>query len=201
MALTRRERAAETRRRMMAAAYALFSERGYAATTMESVAKEAGVAVQTLYFTFHTKAELLQAAFEFAVLGPDETPPHLSAWQQEVESAPDVQTAVRALVDGVIPILERAARLVWVVAGDEAARATYEHNEQLRRDGYVHLVEVLAAKQPLRKGLSPERALDVLLALTGPHQFHLFVEEYGWDVQEYRDWIVGVVLRELFGIG
>lgn len=184
----------------MAAAYALFSERGYAATTMESVAKEAGVAVQTLYFTFHTKAELLQAAFEFAVLGPDETPPHLSAWQQEVESAPDVQTAVRALVDGVLPILERAARLVWVVAGDEAARTTYEHNERLRRDGYIHLVEVLAAKQPLRKGLSPERALDVLLALTGPHQFHLFVEEYSWDVQEYRDWIVGVVLRELFGI-
>lgn len=186
---------------MMAAAYALFSERGYAATTMASVAKEAGVAVQTLYFTFHTKAELLQAAFEFAVLGPDETPPHLSAWQQEVESAPDVQTAVRALVDGTVPILERAARLVWVVAGDEAARATYEHNEQLRRDGYTRLIELLTAKQPLRKDLSPERALDVLLALTGPHQFHLFVEEYGWDVQEYRDWIVGVVLRELFGIG
>lgn len=200
MATTRAERAAETRRRMMAAACSMFSQHGYAATTMESVANEAGVAVQTVYFTFHTKSQLLQAAFEFAVLGPDETPPHLSAWWQEVESAADVEAGVRLLVDGTIPILERAARLVWAVSGDEDARATYQHNEQLRRDGHSQLVEVLTAKQPLRKDLSPERAVDVLLALLGPHQFHVFVGEYGWDVAEYRDWVVAVVLRELFGI-
>lgn len=201
MTPTRKERAAETRRRMMAAAHALFSERGYAATTMQSVADEAGVAVQTIYFTFHTKADLLQAAFEFAVLGPDETPPHLSAWWQEVEAAPDVESAVGVLVDGTLPILERAAPLVWAVAGDEAAKTTYEANEQLRHDGHVQLVDVLTDKHPLREDLSSERAVDILLALVGPHQFHLFIGEYGWDVEEYRDWLVGVVLCELFGIG
>lgn len=200
MATTRAERAAETRRRMMGAACSVFSERGYAATTMESVAKEAGVAVQTLYYTFHTKSQLLQAAYEFAVIGPDETPPHLSEWWQKVETARDVEAGVRALVEGTLPILERVARLDWVVSADEDARATYEHNHQLRRDGHVHLLEVLAAKHPLRKDLSPERAVDVLLALVGPHQFHVFVVEYGWEVAEYRDWLVAVVLRELFGI-
>lgn len=198
---TREERAAQTRRRMMAAACQLFSERGYAATTMDAVAKEAGVAVQTTYFTFRTKAALLQAAFEYAVLGPDETPPHLSAWFAEVRSAPDAETAVRTFVDGNFAILRRAAPLVWVVSADKDARATFEHNEKLRREGFRDIVETLATKHPLRDGLSTARAVDVLLVLAGPHQFQVFVGEYGWDLQEYRDWVVAVVLRELFGIG
>jgi AcrR family transcriptional regulator len=185
---------------MMAAACRVFSERGFARTTMAAVAEEAGVAVQTLYFSFHTKAELLQAAYEYAVLGPDETPPHLSQWWRDVESAPDLRRGVEALVDGTIPILERAAPLVWVVRADEEARATYEHNELLRRDGNDVLIQMLAAKQSLRKGLSRDRARDILLALTGPHQFQLLTAEYGWSVQDYRDWVVDAVQRELFEI-
>ena len=123
--VSRKERAAQTRRRMIAAACAVFSERGFAATTMDAVAAEAGVAVQTLYFTFHTKAELLQAAYEHAVTGPEQIPPHLSDWWRQVSDATDVREAVTALVDGTIPILERAAPLVWVVRADaDAGRRT-----------------------------------------------------------------------------
>src|SRR6476619_2512672 len=64
--ITRRERAKATRRRIAEAALARFSEYGYAATTMEAIAADAGVAVQTVYFTFHTKAELLLAAMTVA---------------------------------------------------------------------------------------------------------------------------------------
>lgn len=201
MAATREERAKQTRRRMAAAAFQLFSERGYAATTMDAVAKEAGVAVQTTYFTFRNKAALLQAAYEYAVLGPDEIPPHLSDWYQEARSAPDVVTAVRIFVDGNFTILQRAAPLAWVMSADRDGRATSDYNEGLRRDGFREHIEAFAAKHPLRDGLSPERALDLLLVLVGPHQFQLFVGEYGWDLDEYRDWVVAVVLRELFAIG
>jgi AcrR family transcriptional regulator len=45
---------------MLDAAIACFTTSGYAGTTMAQIAEQAGVAVQTLYFTFHTKAELLQ---------------------------------------------------------------------------------------------------------------------------------------------
>lgn len=201
MATTREQRANETRRRMTAAACTLFSERGYAATTMGAVAEEAGVAVQTTYFTFRNKAALLQAAFEHAVLGPDEVPPHLSDWYREARSAPDVETAVRIFVDGNFTILQRVAPLAWVMSADRDGRATSDYNEGLRRDGFREHIEAFAAKHPLRDGLSPERALDVLLVLVGPHQFQLFVGEYGWDLDEYRDWVVAVVLRELFAIG
>jgi AcrR family transcriptional regulator len=55
--------------RVVEAAFALFSERGYAGATMAQIAEAAGVAVQTLYFAFHTKAALLSRANDFAVMG------------------------------------------------------------------------------------------------------------------------------------
>lgn len=200
MAVTRKDRAAATRRRMMSAACHVFSTRGYAATTMDAVATEADVAVQTLYFTFHTKAQLLQAAYEYAVLGPEQTPPHLSQWWREVESADDVRTAVQRLVDGTLPILERAAPLVWTIRSDEDARATYEHNETLRRAGNEILVQRLVQKHSLRPGLSMAHACDILLAFTGPHQHELFIKEFHWPKEEFRDWVVHAILRELFDI-
>ena len=59
---------------------------------------------------------------------------------------------------------------------------------------------MLVRKQPLRDGLSERKARDVLLALTGPQQFQLLTGEYGWTSEEYAEWVVGAVLRELFGI-
>ncbi|MBA2640718.1 MAG: helix-turn-helix transcriptional regulator [Nocardioidaceae bacterium] len=53
----------------MQAALALFSTAGYAATTIQAVADEAGVAVQTVYAVFGNKRELLRLALEAAVTG------------------------------------------------------------------------------------------------------------------------------------
>lgn len=199
MAQSRKDKAAATRRRMMQASCAIFSKRGYAGTTMDAVAAEAGVAVQTLYYTFRTKSELLQAAYEWAVVA-DGVPPHLSEWWRAVDEATDVRDAVRLLVENTIPILERAAPLVWVVQSDEGARAVYEHNEKLRIDGNQALVRMLAAKHPLRNGLTDDRARDILLVFTGPQQFQLLTAEYGWSSAEYTTWVIGAVLRELFGL-
>jgi AcrR family transcriptional regulator len=185
---------------MMEAAHRIFSERGYAKTTMDAVAAEAGVAVQTLYFTFHTKAELLQAAFEYAVLGPEGTPPHLAEWWDAAEREPDVAKAVAQIVDGTVEVFERAAPLVWAVHGDEDARATYEFNEQLRREGYERIVAFLARKHPLRRGLTRPKARDLMLTLLGPHVFVLLTRELGWSVREFAAWAKAALLRELFGL-
>ena len=68
VAVKRQAKAAATRARIIANAYALFCENGYRATTMDLIARRAGVAVQTVYFTFHTKDDLLKAVFEWTVL-------------------------------------------------------------------------------------------------------------------------------------
>ncbi len=72
----RRERAAEERRatsnRVLDAATRLFVAKGYTATTMADIAREAGVAMQSVYTAGRSKADLLSAAVERAVAGDDQ---------------------------------------------------------------------------------------------------------------------------------
>jgi AcrR family transcriptional regulator len=57
----RRVRGAATRERLLAAARRLFGERGYEATSIESVLEASGVARGALYHHFESKAELFDA--------------------------------------------------------------------------------------------------------------------------------------------
>jgi AcrR family transcriptional regulator len=60
------------------AALALFSERGFAATRLEDVAKRAGVSKGTLYLYFRTKEDLFRAVLRQGLL------PNLAAMEQAV---------------------------------------------------------------------------------------------------------------------
>ncbi len=183
---------------MLAAANTVFSTEGYGKTTMAVIASVAGVAVQTLYFTFHTKADLLQATYEYVVTGADAVPPHLSSWWQSAEGEPILDRAVLTIVNGSIEIFARAAPLMWAVHSDPDARAAYEYNERLRREGNERIVEFLTEKKPLRDGLSLQRATDLFFTLLGPQLFMMLTTESGWSVDEYRAWVSRAILWELF---
>src|SRR6266852_3193974 len=60
----RQRQALETRRAIAQAARSLFAERGYAATSIEVLAEEAGVAERTVYAIFGTKKAILGAICE-----------------------------------------------------------------------------------------------------------------------------------------
>jgi AcrR family transcriptional regulator len=60
----RQRRSAEKRARIAAAALALFAERGYEATSMEAIAKRAGLAVGGVYLRFRSKRQLLLALMD-----------------------------------------------------------------------------------------------------------------------------------------
>src|SRR3954452_10466132 len=59
-AALRQEQARSTRRRILDAARRLFVTRGYGAVTMDEIAREAGVAYQTVYAVFGTKLGVAQ---------------------------------------------------------------------------------------------------------------------------------------------
>ena len=63
-ATRRRAQARQNQRRMIDSAARLFAERGYAATPLTDIAADADVAIQTLYVTFGTKANLLKRAID-----------------------------------------------------------------------------------------------------------------------------------------
>lgn len=191
--LPRKERAARTRRAIVGAATEEFCASGYHGTTMAAIAARAGVAVQTVYFVFHTKALLLTAAIDHAVMGEeDPTPPELTAWWQESTTTEDGELSLRLFVTNVAEIEGRAARLERVAR----AAATTEsevadivaHHETLRVAGFRTYADSLAARRLLRQGLDPAEATDVLLTLVGSEVFLSLTEDRGWPVERYVRW-------------
>jgi AcrR family transcriptional regulator len=61
---TRRTRGARTRERLLAAATALIAERGYAATTVAEICRQAGTVAPVLYHHFKSKEGLLAAVVD-----------------------------------------------------------------------------------------------------------------------------------------
>ena len=182
----------------------LFCERGYAGTTMAQIAEAAGVAVQTVYFTFHTKAALLSRAYDFAVMGEEEPlPPEQQPWFAAMMAEPDVTEALRHFVMGVGEITRRVTPLYLAarVAADqdpETARVMAFH-ERWRADGYRQLLELLHAKAGFRPGLTLERATDLLLLFVGMEVYRVLVGTQGWSHEEWLDWTVATVAEQLFG--
>jgi AcrR family transcriptional regulator len=200
-ASARQQKAAATRRKMLQAAYDLFCELGYRATTMDAIADRAGVAVQTLYFTFHTKDELLQEVHEWTVLGDEELPPQLQPWYIDAAAEPDARRALRLFVAGLVTIEARNAPMLPVyhaVAADPAGEV-YRRSAELRRAGFEEMVDLLRKKAPLRPGLSRRRATDIYFILASPESYRSFVIEAGWRPAEWVTWITDALSHALFG--
>jgi AcrR family transcriptional regulator len=187
---SRRQRAAQTRRRMLDAAITCFTTAGYDGTTMAQIAKQAGVAVQTLYFTFHTKAQLLQQTLDRAVLGDaPPIPPPQTQWYQAMQAQPAIRPALEHLVSGASQIMQRVAPGVAEV---------WANAERLRLDGYRAIIALLAAKQPLAAHHTPDTAADVLFVLLGPDTFRAFTQGRGWPLSQWQAWVTTTLERDLF---
>jgi len=201
----RRARAEATQWRIVKAAFGLFCERGYVGTTMVQIAEAAGVAVQTVYFTFNTKAAVLSRAYDFAVTGEGEPQlPWDQQWYREMVAATDVVEALRHLVSGAGDITRRLTPLYVVASGsatgDPEVAAVVDRHERWRVEGYRDMLEVLRAKAPLRADLSPRRANDLLLLYAGMDVYHSLVEVQGWPHDEWVTWTRSTLADQLFGI-
>jgi AcrR family transcriptional regulator len=191
--LPRKERAARTRRAIIAAATEEFRSSGYHGTTMSAIAERAGVAVQTVYFVFHTKPALLTAAIDSAVMGEvNPVPPELTSWWQEGTTTLDGRRAIELFITNVADINARAATLARVgvaaMTTDPEVVDLIDHHESLRTQGFRSYIDSLAARGLLRDGLDPAEATDVLLTLAGSDVFLNFTHERGWTVQRYVTW-------------
>ena len=202
---TRRDRARATQTQICRAAYDLFCQRGYAATTMADVARRAGVAVQTVYFTFHTKPDLLAGAYELAVMGEDDPlAPQAQPWYEAAAAAPTIREAISHVVSGTGAIERRVAPLGIVIRaaaqGDEESRVVWLRHEQLRVEGFRGLVAMLTAKAPLRAGLDDGSAVQLLLMLLGPWVYLALVIDGGWSHEAWAAWAERAVGEQLFGL-
>jgi AcrR family transcriptional regulator len=202
----RAARSRATRARIATAAARLFVENGYAATSITTIAAEAGVAAQTVYNAFANKPAILSAALDLAIAGDDAPVATLErAWVRDALAAPDAVDQVCRQVDGAAEILARVSPLLEVVRGaaptDPDLAAAWRANIAQRRTVQSVFVDALAAKGALRPGLTADDAADVTLALLSPETYTLLTVERGWSRDRWRAWARDALLRQLTDLG
>jgi AcrR family transcriptional regulator len=195
---SRADQAVATRRRIVEAAGRFFIQDGYAATTLQQIADEAGVAIQTVYFHFRNKRTLLKELVDIAAVG-DEQPVALldRPWVDELRTAPGGPETVtvwlrtsREIFGRVAPIL----RIVRDAAGSDSEMAgQWALNQQQRHTAHRALAEILDAKGALRPGLTVDEAADILFALVSLELYVLLTVERGWAPEQWERWAARTV--------
>lgn len=192
----RQRQALETKQRIAAAARSVWAADGYAAGSIEQVAREAGVALRTVYAAFGSKKPILAAICDqwLAEAGVMEL-------GREVMEEPDARRRLERVAhldrrqweagQDVVPMLEAAAasdaEVARMLAGWTDVRAG------LLRDALAPIAGAL------RPGLGLEEAAATLRALGGPGPFTELVRGEGWSPDRYETWLGGVLVRELLG--
>jgi TetR/AcrR family transcriptional regulator of autoinduction and epiphytic fitness len=194
-----------TRRRIIEAALARFRDEGYAATTMETIAADAGVAVQTVYFTFHTKAELLLASVTVAGGDPDAPEdPVERAWFGRVMAAASGARRLALIVELGNEIYVRVGPLLPAVraaaSADPGVDIAWQGLAARRRKGMREVVDVFARRGELRPGLDPVLALDLLFGIHRSETYLAFTDECGWSIERYKAWQFATLARLLLSV-
>jgi TetR/AcrR family transcriptional regulator, regulator of autoinduction and epiphytic fitness len=189
----RKTRAKATRRRMLAAAQKLFAGRGYAATTMAAIAEEASVAVQTVHFTFHTKADLLQELIRVVSAGEDDPKPVMDrAWVQEAIAATDAQRSLALMAEHGTEIFRRMAPLRNAIetaaSVDPDVAALWRSISLARRGGMKRIFTAIDTRGQLRPRIDPDRATDIASVIHSHEAFLSLTVGDGWSVGEYKAW-------------
>ncbi|WP_103941629.1 TetR/AcrR family transcriptional regulator [Thermomonospora echinospora] len=108
MTQTRPPKSEQTRALIVETALRLFRERGYEATTMRAIAKEAGVSVGNAYYYFGSKEELIQAYYD--ELQDDHMAACRAVLERERDFAPRLLGVLRARVDTMVPYHQFAGK-------------------------------------------------------------------------------------------
>ena len=195
--IDRRDRMAQqTRGDILRAARRLFAERGYAATSINDIAEEAGVAIQTIYARLGSKRGMLLALID---LIDDEA--DVSALANEVTSAGGPLAALRAGVRLTRSFQERCGDIIealFTAAGAEPELAAAVAEAQRRhREGARITIDRIQQLRGLRADVSPDRA-QALFALSTTHEaWRELIIGYQLDWDEAEDWLVDALSRAL----
>ena len=201
---TRRDaQARQTRREIVAAAGRLFARQGFAATTVDAIAAEAGVSRKTVFSAVGGKVVLLKLAYDYAMAGDDEPVPVVErAGLQAIIGEPDPYAQMRMFAAFVTATGARISALWLALRGaaevDGEARELYRRWEQERLDSMrAGPVATLRGKGVIRPDVADEEAAAIFWVLVDPSVYHRFVVEAGWSPGRFTDWLEEAFLTQI----
>lgn len=194
----REAQAKATRKAIIDAALQLFTANGYVATSIQAVADEAGVAVQTVYAGFGNKRELLRHVLEATVVGAGAETLPAPAWsaiaderdpRRRAEMDAAFTTEISRRVAPVLKVLREASSV------DPDFVATMAEITAQRRRDMRAAAAVLAGSDGLKVPL--EHAIATLYVLYNPETFTTLTVDFGWSEKRYERWVAETLYRTL----
>jgi AcrR family transcriptional regulator len=189
----RARQAAQTRADIVLAAGKVFRESGWSGATLAAIAGEAGVAVETIYSGFGSKAGVLQAAFDAAVVGDAEPVPLTDRPEFDRLGRGNRDERLQAALDLMADSYERSAgvwRAVLEAAMGDEGLDVWRSETDLRRRRDVETALERVVGHPI-----DEVAFDALWVLTGPGAYLDLVVDAGRSRAEYQACLRVAILR------
>lgn len=199
----RQQRAQLTRQRICEAAKELFLTRGYTATTITEIARAAGVAHQTVYFTFGSKAAVLSAILDVEIVGDAQDVPLLDRPEvTRIRRTTDPLGRLQRVVALACDVTQRLAPVYEIVrsgAADAEIRDLLDRHEQQRWQTLRSLAGLLESDLPAE--VDVDEATDRLYALLSHEVLWLLVQRRGWSASRWRTYITEQAARQLLSTG
>jgi len=188
----RRARAQQTRTAVLDTALRRFLADGYFATTIASIAAEAGVSVETIYKAFGSKAGIVLALRSRALEGTGPIPAERRSNALQAREA-DPRTVIAgwaALATDVSPRVSPILLLVRAAATSDAEmHVLHEEMEADRLRRMSDNARHLHGRGGLRAGITVEEVRDVLFTYSSPELYELLVLRQGWTIDRYRQFL------------
>ena len=193
----REERALETRRRIRSSARDLFAAQGFTATTIAEVAEAAGVAPQTVYAVFGSKAGIVVAMIEELEEAVD-----LATWVERLIAAESPRQRLRIFAAWMRTFVESGSsilRAALAARDDPDVAAMARAGDSNRRNGISQLMAMIAEGGALREGLDHEEAVERMWLITSIELYFQAVDFLGWPPDQYEQWLADTLAWEILG--
>lgn len=198
---SRRAAAAATRGRVLAAAQRLFTDRGYAQTSIADIAQLADVSVDTVYTAVGRKPELLLAVHDQVLAGgQDGVSTDERDYVRAVRAARTAREKIETYAVALGRVLPTTAPLMIALrdAGltDGACRAMWEHITERRAANMLRFAAELRATGDLREDLTDQQVADLVWSTNDAGYFQLLASR-GHSPGSYTALIIDLWNRTL----
>jgi len=184
----RAEVAAATRDRIMQAARALFTTRGYARVTVADIARDAGVAAKTVYASAGGKSDILSELITTAAENSG-GPQTLAAVRQTLDLATAMTVLAHGTRMGNEGYQDELEMMLAAMPVHEDSLALWERGTSLYRAVLADTASHLSKTGLLAPGLEVARARDILWFCFGPAAWQTLIRQCHWTWDEAERWL------------
>src|SRR3954463_915924 len=196
----RRERARIAHDTLLDTALKRFTDDGYAATTIDSIAAAVEVSAATIYKTYGGKPGIVRALCDRALGGRGPVPA-----EQRSDRLRVTTTNPREVIEGwgrlTAEVAPRVAPILLLLrdaaSGDAAAAALHDELDSNRLRRMTENARFLVENGHVRTGIGLAHARDVLWTYSSPELFDLLVRRRRWTLTRYSEFVADAVAAAL----